>query len=167
MARGLQLTRVNRIYTSSHLQLHIIHTQIHVCQLIRFGFISVVFEVAYFLAPKIFHLFLRISSNRDIVDSREHENEQRYYYIRLSEKFLSFYKEITDAERFLFYSILSNYVRSILLCWDKHSEISQTWFHVCTKVHCCKKHVCERKTLFGQPNTSATRSVSAAQFYGT
>ena len=51
------------------------------------------------------------------------------------------------------YIILSNYVRSILFCWDKHCEISQTWFHVCMKLHCCKKHVCERKSLFGQPNT--------------
>ena len=35
-------------------------------------------------------------------------------YIRLSQKFLSFYKEIVDAQHFLFYIILSNYVRSIL-----------------------------------------------------
>ena len=30
-------------------------------------------------------------------------------FIRLSEKFLSFYEEIIDAQRLLFYSILSNY----------------------------------------------------------
>ena len=36
--------------------------------------------------------------------------------IRLFEKFLSFYEEIIDAQRILFYIILSNYVRSILLC---------------------------------------------------
>ena len=69
--------------------------------------------------------------------------------IRLSEKFLSFYEEIIDAQRFLFYISLSN----ILFCWDKYRDISQTWFHVCMKMHCCKKHVCERKTLFGQPNS--------------
>ena len=46
--------------------------------------------------------------------------------IRLSEKFLSFYEELIDAQRFLFYIILSNYVRPILLCWDKHRDISQT-----------------------------------------
>ena len=57
-------------------------------------------------------------------------------HIWLSEKFLSFY-EIIDAQCFLFYIILSNYVRFILFCWDKHRDISQTWFHVCTKVHCC------------------------------
>ena len=78
---------------------------------------------------------------------------QLEYSIRLSEKFLSFYEEITNAQGFLFYIILSNYVRSILFCRDKHRDISQTWFHVCTKVDCCRKHVCERKILSGQPNT--------------
>ena len=72
--------------------------------------------------------------------------------IRLSEKFLSFYEEIIDVQCILFYIILSNYVGSILFCWDKRRDISQIWFHVCMKVHCCKKHVCERKILFGQPN---------------
>ena len=42
--------------------------------------------------------------------------------------------------------ILSNYVRSILFCWDKH---------VCTKVHCCKNHVkpktCTYFNLFSIP----------------
>ena len=75
--------------------------------------------------------------------------------IRLSEKFLSFYEEIIDAQRSLFYIILSKYVRSILFCRDKQRDISQTWFRVCTKVHCCKKHVCERKTLSGQPLISS------------
>ena len=32
----------------------------------------------------------------------------------------------------------------------KHRDISRTWFQVCTKVHCCKKHVCKGKTLSGQ-----------------
>ena len=73
------------------------------------------------------------------------------FRIRLSEKFLSFYQEIIGA-RFLFYIILSNYLRFILFCWDKRRDISQTWFHVCAKVHCCKKHACKRKTLSGQPN---------------
>lgn len=36
--------------------------------------------------------------------------------IRLSEKFLSFYEEIIEAQRSLFYIHLSNYVRSILFC---------------------------------------------------
>ena len=54
--------------------------------------------------------------------------------MRSSEKFLSFYEKIIDAQGFLFYIISSNYVRSILLCWDKHRDISQTWFHVCMKV---------------------------------
>ena len=75
------------------------------------------------------------------------------FSIRLSEKFLSFYEEIINARRFFFYIILSNYVRSVLFCRDRHRDISQTCFHVCIKTHCCKKHVCERKTLFGQPNT--------------
>ena len=74
--------------------------------------------------------------------------------IKLSEK-LSFYKEIIDAQRsfVLYFYISSNYVRSILFCRDKHRDISQTRFHVCIKVHRGKKHVCERKTLFGQPNS--------------
>ena len=80
--------------------------------------------------------------------------------IRLSEKFLSFYEEIINAQRFLFYIILSNYVRFILSCWDKHRDISQTWFHVCMNVHRFKKHVCERKILFGQPNMLNFVSVS-------
>ena len=46
-------------------------------------------------------------------------------YFRLSEKFLSFYEE----KFLLFYIILSNYARSILFCWDKHRDISRTWFH--------------------------------------
>ena len=56
------------------------------------------------------------------------------YYISLSEKFLSFYEQIIDAQRCLFYIILSKYVRFILFCWDKHRDISHTWFHVCTVV---------------------------------
>ena len=71
---------------------------------------------------------------------KANSHASRYHHnIRLSEKFLSFYEEIIDAQRFSFYVILSNYVRSILFCWDKHRDISQTWFHVYTKVHCCKK----------------------------
>ena len=75
-----------------------------------------------------------------------------YSYVISITEFISFYAEIMDAQRFMFYIILSNYVRSILFCWDKHRDISQTWFHIFTKVHCCKKHVCERRTLSGQPN---------------
>ena len=40
------------------------------------------------------------------------------YNIRLSEKFLSFYKEIMDAQYFPFYIILSNYI-SILFYQNK------------------------------------------------
>ena len=29
-------------------------------------------------------------------------------------------------------------------------------FHVCIKMRRCKRRVCKRKTLFGQPNTCAT-----------
>ena len=42
-------------------------------------------------------------------------------------------------------------LRSILLC-RAFCCVSQTWFHVCAKVHCCEKRVCERKILSGQPN---------------
>ena len=35
---------------------------------------------------------------------------------RLSEKFLSSYEEIIDAQRLLFYIILSNFVGSVLFC---------------------------------------------------
>ena len=40
----------------------------------------------------------------------------------------------------------------ILFRRDKHRDVSQTWFRVSMKVHCCKEHVCERKALFGRPN---------------
>ena len=66
-----------------------------------------------------------------------------YKYIRLSEKFLSFHEEIIDAQCFL-----SNYVQSILLRWDKHRDISQTWFHVYMNVHCCKKTRLRKKDTF-------------------
>ena len=45
-----------------------------------------------------------------------------------------------NNRRFLFYIILSNYVRCMLFYRDKHRDILQTWFHVCMKVHCCKRH---------------------------
>ena len=37
--------------------------------------------------------------------------------IRLSRKFLSFYKETIDARRLSFYIVLPNYVRCILFCF--------------------------------------------------
>ena len=77
--------------------------------------------------------------------------------IRLSEKFLSFYEEI-DAQRFSFYIISSNYVRSIFFCWDKHCDISQTWFHVCTKVHCRKKTRLRKEDTFRTTWYIRTRS---------
>ena len=55
----------------------------------------------------LFHLnfvLLLLSSNDTIV----------MISIRLSKKFFSFYKETIDAQYFLFYFILLNYVRSIL-----------------------------------------------------
>ena len=99
--------------------------------------------------------------------------------VRSSEKFLSFYEEIIDARRFLYYItlccityyyillhityyyimlytlcfvlyyiILLNRWDKLLNCWDKHRDISQTRFHVCMKMHRCKKRVCGRKILF-------------------
>ena len=65
-----------------------------------------------------------------------------------------------NNRRFLFYIILSNYVRSMLFYRDKHRDILQTWFHVCMKMHRCKRHVCERKTLSGQPNILAKRKTN-------
>ena len=55
--------------------------------------------------------------------------------------------------RFPFYIILSNYVRSILFYKNKDYNVRQIRFHVCIKVRRCKRRVCKRKTLFGQPNT--------------
>ena len=74
-------------------------------------------------------------------------------HIRSSEKFLSFYKEMMDARRFPFYIILSDYVWSILFYQNKDHKVRQIRFHVCIKMHRCKRRVCKRKTLFGQPNT--------------
>ena len=56
-----------------------------------------------------------------------------------------------DAQHFPFYIISSNYVRSILFYQNKDHNARQIRFHVCTKMH-CKRRVCKRKTLFGQPN---------------
>ena len=53
-------------------------------------------------------------------------------YIKSSEKFLSFYKEIMDAQHFPFYFILSNYVWSILFYQNKDHNVRQIKFHVCT-----------------------------------
>ena len=39
----------------------------------------------------------------------------------------------------MFHIILSNYVRSILFC---------SWFHVCTKSHCCKKKTFAKERHF-------------------
>ena len=74
------------------------------------------------------------------------------YRIRSSEKFLSFYKDIIDARYFPFYIILSNYVRSISFYQNKHHDVRQIRFHVCIKMHRCKRRIYKRKTLFGQPN---------------
>ena len=52
-------------------------------------------------------------------------------YIRSSEKFLSFYKEIMDAQYFPFYITLSNYVWSILFYQNKDHNVRQIRFHVC------------------------------------
>ena len=48
---------------------------------------------------------------------------------------------------FHFYIILSNYVRSILFYENKDHNVRQIRFHVCIKMHRCK-----REALFGQPN---------------
>ena len=68
-----------------------------------------------------------------------------------SEKFLSFYKEIMDAQHFPFYIIISNYVCSILFYQNKDQNVRRIRFHVCIKMRCCKRRVCKRKRLFGQP----------------
>ena len=72
--------------------------------------------------------------------------------IRSSEKFLSFYKGIIDAQHCSFYIILTKYVWFILFYQDKDHNVRQIRFHVCIKMRCCKRRVCKRKTLFGQPN---------------
>ena len=101
-------------------------------------------RVSSFLETKIsgcsFTFVITCRMNRLVGNTRS--------YIRLSEKFLSFYEEIIDAQRSLFYIILSNYVRSILFCWDKHRDILQIWFHVCMKVHCCKKITFAKEKYF-------------------
>ena len=64
---------------------------------------------------------------------------------RSSEKFLSFYKEIMDAQHFPFYIILSNYVRCILFYQNKDHKVRQIRFHVCIKRHGCKSRVCKER----------------------
>ena len=62
--------------------------------------------------------------------------------IRLSEKFLSFYKEIIDAQCFLFYISLLNYARTYLI---RYNNIKQ-------KLSFIYYHFMKRKKFFGQPN---------------
>ena len=40
-------------------------------------------------------------------------------------------------------------------------------FHVCTKMHRCKRRVCKRKTLLGQPNTFYYSHVSYVEQFIT
>ena len=49
--------------------------------------------------------------------------------IRSSDKFLSFYKEIMDAQRFPFYIILPNYVWSISFYQNKDHNVRQIRFN--------------------------------------
>ena len=72
--------------------------------------------------------------------------------IRSSASFFHFYKEIMDTRHFSFYIILSNYVRSILSIKIKTITFDRLGFTFGIKVHRCKRRVCKRKTLFGQPN---------------
>ena len=65
--------------------------------------------------------------------------------IRSSEKFLSFYKEIIVAQYFLFHIILSNYLWSILFYQNKDRNVRQIRFHVCIKMHRCKRRVYKRR----------------------
>ena len=97
--------------------------------------------------------YLRVNSTTVAFDGVSSVNPI-YPRIRSSEKFLSFYEEIMDAQYFSFYIILSNYVWSILFYQDEDRNVWQIRFHVCIKLHRCKRRVCKRKTLFGQPNTS-------------
>ena len=59
-----------------------------------------------------------------------------------------------DTQHFSFYIILSNYVWYILVYQNKDHNVRQIRFHVCIKMHSCKRRVCKRKTLFGRPNMS-------------
>ena len=61
-----------------------------------------------------------------------------------------------DAQHFSFYITLSNYVWSILFNQNKYHNVRQIRFHVCIKMHRCKRWVCKRKTLFGQANSLIT-----------
>ena len=67
-----------------------------------------------------------------------------YNGIRLSEKFLSFYKEIIDVQHFPFYIILLNYIWSILFYQNKNHNVRRIRFRVCIKMHRCKRRVCKR-----------------------
>ena len=61
-----------------------------------------------------------------------------------------------NAHHFLFRIILSNYVWSVLVYQNKDHNVRQIRFHVCIKMHRCKRRVYKRKTLSGQPNINHT-----------
>ena len=71
--------------------------------------------------------------------------------IRLPEKVISFYKGIMDAQYFPFYIIC--FISSILFYQNKDHNVRQIRFHVSIKTRRCKRRVCKRKTLSGQPNS--------------
>ena len=61
-----------------------------------------------------------------------------------------------DALHFPFYIILSNY---ILFYQNKDHNVRQIRFYVHIKMHRCKRRVCKRKTLLGQPNVYTYRII--------
>ena len=100
----------------------------------------------------IFDFFFRVESP----PFRLYHQLPTILYIKSSEKFLSFCKEIMDALHFPFYIILSNY---ILFYQNKDHNVRQIKFHVYIKMHRCKRRVCRRKTLLGQPNIYTYRII--------
>ena len=95
-----------------------------------------------------FWMLVLISANVHRHSSRRHRafsDHPNIPFIRLSGKFLSFYEEIIDAQRLF---VLYYFVELRTIHFVLSRQTSRHFTHLVSRLY-----VCERKTLFGQPNT--------------
>ena len=85
----------------------------------KFFFRSVEISIAIFRRFG-FRFARRCTVVRNTFARERHFSDSPIQYVGLSEKSLSFYEEVIDAQGFLFFIIL--------FCRDKHCDVSRTWF---------------------------------------